>query len=315
MGEVRLVGVRTSYGDMPQPVRDFAEDHLGSPVVEVVARVGGMSPAVAASVRAANGRAAFIKAVGPEIHPDTPTHFRHEIDVLRVLSPAPYRVGLLAAYDDGAWVALLLDDVDGRHPDWGDPSERAAVLDVVKQQSQELTPPLPGLPTVSVREAMEKHLGHARTADSVELAALPGWARTDLGALLELTARTVEHHRDDSFCHWDIRHDNILIRHRDHQPVLLDWGMSRRGQRWGDIVCFGLEWVESADFDTIVETLDLSAAEQADITGFLVGFGVWALMMSTVPVHPSLPHMSDFRRDVGTRCLTGVRRRLDLGLA
>ncbi len=314
MTEGRLAGVRTPYAEMPLAVKAFVEAELGDTVVEVVPRTGGMSPAVAASVRAADGRTAFVKAVGTAVHPDTPGHFRHEVEVLQVLPPAPYRAGLKAAYDDGDWVALLLDDVDGRHPEWDDPVDRAAVLDAVHQQSRELTPPLPGLPTVSNREGLEKHLAHAGAAAEVELAALPAWARSDLGALLDLAGLTLEHHRDESFCHWDIRHDNILIRDRDQQPVLLDWGMSRRGQRWSDAACFGLEWVESAEFDTIVDTVDLSGGEQADITGFLVGFGVYALMMSTQPPHPSLPQLPGFRRSVGERCMAGVRRRLDLGL-
>jgi len=314
MGETRLAGVRTPYAEMPARVRAFVDAQIGSPVVAVTARTGGMSPAVAASVRSANGRTAFVKAVGTDVHPDTPEHFRHERAVLQALPPAPYRAGLQAAYDDGDWVALLLDDVDGRHPDWADPADRAAVLQVVHGQSRELTPPLPGLPTVSNRDGQRRHLTHAGAATGVELAALPAWARTDLDGLLALTALSVEHHRDESYCHWDIRHDNILIRHHDRQPVLLDWGMSKRGQRWGDAVCFGLEWVESAEFDTIVDTVDLSGGEQADITGFLVGLGVYALMMSGQPPHPSLPRLPAFRRELGARCLGGVRRRLDLGL-
>ncbi len=219
MGETRLAGVRMPYAELPGLVRAFVEAELGAAVVEVVPRTGGMSPAVAATVRAANGRTAFVKAVGSEIHPETPAHFRHERAVLQTLPPAPYRAGLQAAYDDGDWVALLLDDVDGRHPDWDDASDRAAVLEVVHQQSHELTPPLPHLPTVSNREGLQKHLARADAAAEVELAALPAWARSDLGALLDLAGLTLEHHRDESFCHWDIRHDNILIRHHDQQPT------------------------------------------------------------------------------------------------
>lgn len=314
MSEPRLAGVRTPYAEMPGSVRDWVAAQVGSPVVEVRPRTGGMSPAVAASVRAANGRTAFVKAVSTDIHPVTPTHFRHEIEILQVLPPAPYRAGLQAAYDDGDWVVLLLDDVDGRHPDWDDPADRAAVLDVVHQQTQELIPAPQGLPEASNREAMQRYLDKAGSPTEVELAALPDWARADRDHLLGLLASAVEHQRDDAFCHWDIRHDNIVMRHRDQQPVLVDWGMARRGQRWGDTMCFGLEWVEQPEFDTIMATLDLSAQEEADVTGFVIGLGIYCLMMSTQPPHPSLPHLNTFRRELGSRCLAGVRRRLDLGL-
>lgn len=140
MGEGRLAGVRTPYAQLPLHVRDYVEGELGAPAVEVTPRTGGMSPAVAASLRAANGRTAFVKAVGSQIHPATPDHFRHEVAILQTLPPVPYRAGLLAAYDDGDWVVLLLDDVDGRHPDWADRTDRRAVLEVVQQQTRELSP-------------------------------------------------------------------------------------------------------------------------------------------------------------------------------
>ncbi len=106
---------------MPPAVHAWVESTLEAPVVDVQARVGGMSPAVAASVRAANGETAFVKAVSPEIHPDTPTHFRHEMEVLAalaVLPRVPYRAATLSTYDDGDWVAIALEDIDGRYPDW-----------------------------------------------------------------------------------------------------------------------------------------------------------------------------------------------------
>lgn len=197
MADSRLAGVRTPYAEMPDSLRGWVETELGAPVVEVKPRTGGMSPAVAASVRAANGRTAFVKAVGTDIHPDTPTHVRHEREILRALPPAPYRAGLQAAYDDGDWVALLLDDVDGRHPDWNDPADRVAVLEAVRRQTRELTPPFAALPEVSSREAMRKHLDKASTATETELAALPDWARADLTHLVALVARSVDHQQDD----------------------------------------------------------------------------------------------------------------------
>ncbi|MGI8994352.1 MAG: phosphotransferase [Nocardioidaceae bacterium] len=314
MGEDRLAGVRTPYDQMPQAVKDFVEAELGSPVVQVTPRTGGMSPAVACSLRSARGRTAFVKAVGTEVHPDTPSHFRHEIAVLQALPAAPYRAGLLAAYDDGDWVGVLLEDIDGRHPDWSSAADWDAVFAAIRLQAAELTPPLPGLPTVSNRDGIEKYLHYATEATELEVASLPVWARRDLDSLLGLVRNCLDHQRDEAFCHWDIRHDNILLGY-DGQPVLLDWGMSRRAQRWGDTMCFGLEWVESALFDELVASVDLSPQEQSDVTGFLVGLGLYGLMMSTQPPHPSLPHLPAFRRDLGQRCLAGVRRRIDLGLA
>lgn len=310
----RLVGIRTPYDVMPPAVQSWVAQTLGAPVVEVQPRVGGMSPAVAASVRGADGASAFVKAVSGTINPDTPQHFRHEISVLTALStlpPVPYRAGLLATYDDGDWVAIALEDIDGRHPDWTSSADRDAVFAAVRAQTAELTPPPPRLPAESNRGAMSNYVAAMAEPSSDERAGLPAWAADELADLRSRVEGTLEHQRDESFCHWDIRHDNIVVRHRDGQPFLLDWGMSRRGQHWADTVVFAIEWVDSPDFDDIVSGIGLTAQEDDDITGFLAGLGCYVLMQATHPAPPGLPTLPAFRRQLGLACLAGVRRRLD----
>ncbi len=146
----RLAGVRTPYAAMPDQLLGWVDDELGAPVCRVIARTGGMSPAVAATVVTETGARAFVKAVSADINPDTPTHFRHEVAVLSAIGPAPYRSHLLGSYDDGRWVALLLEDVDGDHPNWNDPEDVKAVFDAVLVQARELTPIPPDLQTDSV---------------------------------------------------------------------------------------------------------------------------------------------------------------------
>jgi serine/threonine protein kinase len=309
----RLVGVRTPYDAASSAVHDWAAETLGAPVVEVRPRIGGMSPAVAASLRSANGATAFVKAVNPAINPDTPSHFRHEINVLSTLStlpPVPYRAALLSTYDDGDWVAIALEDIEGRHPDWSSPADRSRVLEAVRQQSSELTPIPTGLPPDSNYGGLVTYLHAMSTATPAEVAALPAWAADELPILVDLGQRCLDHHRDESFCHWDIRHDNIVIRRRDNQPILLDWGMSRRGQRWGDTMVFALEWVDSPSFDDIMATAGLTTDEECDVTGFIAAIGCFLLMSAIHPPPPSLPHLPAFRRQVGAACLQGVRRRL-----
>jgi serine/threonine protein kinase len=311
-GAKRLVGVRTDYASAPFQVRAWVEETLGAPVVTIQPRTGGMSPAVAVSLRAANGRRAFVKAVGGEINPDTPGHFRHEVAVLKALPPAPYRAGTLATYDDGDWVAIALEDINGSHPDWGSRLDRDAVFEAVRHQTDELTPIPAGLPGDSSRRGIAKYLETMRAAAPAELAGLPRWAVTELPSLVDLCRRCLDHQHDETFCHWDIRHDNILIRHRDGQPVLLDWGRSRRGPRWGDAVVFALEWVESSEFDEIVATIGLSPEEETDVTGFIAGIGCHLLMTAVHPAPPALPNLRVFGRQLGSACLQGVRRRLEL---
>lgn len=306
----RLTGVRASYDAAPPELHDWVESLLGARVVDALPRSGGMSPAMAVSLRAANGATAFVKALGNHLNPDTPTHFRHEIAVLSVLPAAPYRASLLSSYDDGHWVAIALEDVHGRHPDWSSAHERTRVFECVLRQATELTPPPAGVPTQSNRDGLGRFLDAMRHATADELAALPAWAASELAVLVSLCEGTLAHHRDESFCHWDIRHDNILVRHADNQPVLLDWGMGRLGPRWGDPVIFAVEWAALPYFDELVDGLGLSREEGDDVTGFLAGLGTYLLIASTHPAPPGLPNLPAFRRHWGAEFLAGVRRRL-----
>ncbi|HEY7045436.1 MAG TPA: aminoglycoside phosphotransferase family protein [Nocardioidaceae bacterium] len=305
----RLTGVRTAYDDIPGPLHSWIEDQLGGQVSTTIPRTGGMSPAVAATVVVADGGRAFVKAVSSDINPDTPTHFRHEIDVLSRIGPAPYRADLLGTYDDGHWVAMLLEDIDGDHPDWDDESQIEAVFTAVRQQADELTPMPDGLDTVSVAEILEKHQRMLLADPPAQLfARLPAWARQDYADLTAMVRDGRPVH-GDTLCHWDVRHDNLLVRRTDHQVVLLDWGMARQGPWWGDVLVLGLEWADTGRFDDLLDRAGLDESEQHDATRVLASVGMFLTMSSGLPPPPGLPHLPTFRADLGNRCLAGVRRR------
>ena len=69
----RAVGVRTPYPAIPGAVRAWVSDTLGSPVVSWSAQTGGMSPGCATRLVTEEGGRAFVKAVGAELNPDSPS--------------------------------------------------------------------------------------------------------------------------------------------------------------------------------------------------------------------------------------------------
>ena len=142
----RAVGVRAAYPAIPTHVRSWVEATLGSPVVETREQVGGMSPGCATRLVCADGTRAFLKAVGTELNPHTPVLFRREVMALELLGRHPLWAGLLAAYDDGDWVALLLDDVDGAHPDLGVDAEMERLLRQTDELSAEMNARVVSLP-------------------------------------------------------------------------------------------------------------------------------------------------------------------------
>ena len=312
MTDKRLTGVRTPYAEMPTPLRDWVDQQLGSPVVETIPRTGGMSPAVAATVVGRDGSRAFVKAVSAGINPDTPTHFRHEITVLSALDPVPYRANLLGSYDDEHWVAMMLEDVDGDHPDWDDREQIDAVFAAVTAQTAELTPHPPSLVIARVSEVMDKH--QTLLADPpVELfSRLPPWVQSSYADLMDLVRAGGPPLAAGTLCHFDVRHDNLLVRRTDGQVVTVDWGMSRHGPWWGDVFVLALEWAELDFFDELLERAGLTPDDQRDATRLLASMGCYLVLTGGLPAPPALPHLPQFRAELGDRCLQGVHRRLDL---
>ena len=67
----RAVGVRTAYPAIPERVRAWVSESLGSRVESWSEQIGGFSPGCATRLVTADGTRAFVKAVGAELNPDT----------------------------------------------------------------------------------------------------------------------------------------------------------------------------------------------------------------------------------------------------
>ncbi len=290
-------------------MRDWVETSLGSPVVTTNEQAGGMSSGCATRLATAGGRTAFVKAVGTSLQPDTPALFRREMDVLRALPPAPYRPALLAHYDDGDWVALLLEDVDARPPDLADPygTDAAAVRELVGRQARELTPPPPGvsgnrlLPEMAERWR-ERWAELAGAPDHV----LPPWMAGLVAQLYRRVATLPERLTTEALCHWDVREDNLLVR-PDGAAVIVDWGMSCLGPSWGDAFMLALTWVDTPAFDELMATQPVGPDVVTDLLLAFAGAQAWR---GAQPPQPGLPTLAEYCRAEAARGFAGVRRRL-----
>src|SRR3954447_20073615 len=134
-------GVRLPYGDLPQHVRGWVDEALGSPVVSAETQEGGFSPGVAARLVCADGTRAFVKVVSSEANAESPDMHRREAKITAGLPDAAPAPRLLASYDEGTWVALLLQGVEGRHPHlpWRE-DELRRVVDSIDELFADLTP-------------------------------------------------------------------------------------------------------------------------------------------------------------------------------
>ncbi|MDT0184373.1 hypothetical protein Q9S36_29685 [Microbacterium sp. ARD31] len=307
----RAVGVRLPYGSVPAAVHAWVEHELGSPVVATSEQVGGMSPGCATRLTCADGTRAFVKAVGTGLNPDTPGLFRREVGVLDAIGEHELWARLLASYDDGEWVALLIEDVEGRHPDFTDTAELEAVLagtDRLSAVLQERDVP-ETVDLVDVAFVLRKWADCLATLDDAPAEApVPAWLRADpfgwADVLREHADRPMPH-----VVHWDIRVDNLL-RRPGGDLVFVDWGAAARGPAWADPLLARLERVDEAWFDDSITTSPaLREAGDEVVTAFLAGFGAHLAVRSVLAVDVNLPTLKDFRIRESRRMLGAVARR------
>jgi hypothetical protein len=96
-------GQRVAWADVPDWLREEVAARLGGTVVEAVTQPGGFSPGLAVRLRLADGRRAFVKAVGPDPNPDSAGIHRSEARTMAALprsAPAPR---LLWSLDHHGW--------------------------------------------------------------------------------------------------------------------------------------------------------------------------------------------------------------------
>jgi Ser/Thr protein kinase RdoA (MazF antagonist) len=219
---------------------------------------------------------------------------------------------LLDTYDDGDWVALAFEAVEGRPPrhPW-DRGELASVLKALDALHHALTPsPVPQL------EPAEVYL-RSLFGGWAELAAMdepPGaldpWARTNLSRLTELESAWPAASEGTTLVHGDVRSDNLLV--TAEGVVFVDWPHAAIGTPVLDLV----EWASSVVLEGGPEPEELLAAHRpsrdADpevVTVLLAAVCGFFIAHSLRPPPPGLPTVRAFQTAQGEVALAWLRRR------
>jgi aminoglycoside phosphotransferase (APT) family kinase protein len=315
----RAVGVRIPYAGMPGDARGWVDDLLGSPVVSTHEQVGGMSPGNATRVVCADGTRAFVKGVGTDLNPLSPGMYRREATVLQMLGRQEMWAGLLGSRDDGSWVVLVLEDVEGAHPDLADDAVMGRLLADVERLSAVLAERVPVVPTPdpgggglnSLRDLFTAWADAVARLDEVPEGLAPRWL-VDQADDVATRVRALAEVPMEHLVHWDIRNDNLLQR-PDGSIVFVDWGQAGVGPDWLDPLLARLERVEHPWFDaSLAGSPALARAGDELVTTWLLGFGGALAYRAHVAVDVNLPTLNDFRRRESARFLTGAARRLGL---
>jgi len=277
-------GTRVRWHELPPRVRGEVERLLGEAVVSAESQPHGFSAGSADRVTTASGRRAFVKTARD---PRSAGLHRREIAVMRELPTSVPAATLLGAFDDGAWVGLVLDDVPGRHPGADDVD---AVLGAIGSLPRADTLALPTI---------------AQTLGWAEATVPPG-----LGYLADLARGATEAMTGDHLVHLDLRCDNVLV-NAGGEAVIVDWPWASRGAPWVDGLTFVLDLRRlGADTDcegVLADHPMFSAVAPRDISAVLAALAIDFL--TAARLETGTPGLRAFQLSEGAAAAAWVRER------
>lgn len=303
-------GTRPDWTQLPVSVRKAIEAGIRGRIAAAHSQSTGFSPGVAARVVLDDGRRIFVKAAGPDPNPQAPAFHRQEARITAALPPDVPAPRLLFTHDDGEWVALVLEDVDGTSPrlPW-EAAELTRVLAAMGELADGLTPSpvdAPAAPTV-----LGKLFGGWRElADTGAVTGLGDWARRHLSRLIDLEGRAEMGAAGTTLLHQDIRADNILL--TPERVVFIDWPHAAVGAAWLDLLLMlpsvGVQggprpW-------EVFSTHRVSRnADPPSVTGIVCGLAGFYLARSVRPAPPGVPNVRAFQRAQAEEALAWLQVR------
>ena len=225
---------RPHWADLPVPVRTSIEALLGGSVAEAESCAGGFSPGFASRLTLEGGRRAFVKAVDGQRWPTEASHSRAEAEVAGRLPAGLPVARLLTAQDDGRWVILAFEHVDGAEPvqPWTAPQIRRVVAQAV------------ALARAGTPSPVDLPRDHPRLGGWARLAGLPSgpdrlrgvstWAFEHLDRLTAVEREGMDAAQGDCLVHFDLYPHNVLLT-RD-RVVFVDWPHARLGAPVIDLI-------------------------------------------------------------------------------
>jgi aminoglycoside phosphotransferase (APT) family kinase protein len=308
-------GARLHWDQLPGTLRHALEARLGSTVTESVTQPGGFSPGVAARLRLADGRRVFLKAISSHPNSDSPAMHRREARIAAALPVSVPTPRLLWSYDDGDWVAVVFEDVDGWTPvtPWR-PQELGRVLEAVTQLVESLTPAPIAVETIAERlhEPLQgwRALEAAARANADGLGGVPDWARRNLERLAGLESEWEAASAGATLLHFDLRADNILL--TADRVLVVDWPHASLGAGWMELLQI-LPSIAMQGGPKPWEIFDSHPlgrrAPERKVTAVLAAVAGYFVRQSRLPSPPGLPTLRAFQRDQGIPAVEWLMRR------
>jgi aminoglycoside phosphotransferase (APT) family kinase protein len=298
---------RLLWAELPEHVRDRIGRLAGAPVVAAASCAGGFSPGLAARVRLADGRRAFVKAMDCTAWPAQAGMYADEARVAALLPAGLPVPEFLGCDDDPDWVILAFECVDGSEPPrpWRE-SDLAAVVAAAGQLADAV---VPGLSRTHARLGGWADLA---TDDGrlTRLAACAPWAASRLDLLAGLEAHGLAAARGSSLVHFDMFAHNILL--TGHRVLFVDWPHARLGAPFVDVVLLLASAVcDGIDPEPFLAGSPLTAnVEPLAIDGLIAAQAGFCLRDALYPPEPGLEPIYAAKLDLGLAALDWLTRRL-----
>jgi Phosphotransferase enzyme family len=299
---------RPGYEQVPQRLREWVDRELGSPVASAASQPGGFSPGVAARLVTADGARAFVKAIATSRHAATAALHRYESQAMLAIPAGPALPRLYATYDDGDWVGLLLEDIEGRHPVPWTLADVHRVTTVIDQRVRAFTPsPWPEAERLEDAPRMRTSWWTQATEDL-----LPSWVRAHRRKLIALEDRVPVAVRGQTLCHRDVLAENILLTPADG-VVFVDWAWACQGAAWIDtmnLICGVAMDRTGIDVDALISASPRTReTEPETLTAYLANTAGSAYVKAQRSGPQNIPALQAFRQRRATALLEWLQRR------
>jgi aminoglycoside phosphotransferase (APT) family kinase protein len=213
-------------------------------------------------------------------------------------------------YDEDGWVALCLEDIDGRHPaePWTD-SELDLVLEALNGLARSLTPS-PLTTDQTAADAFARIINGWQAALARGEERLDGWSIRNLDRLARLEAQAPDSARGDTLLNFDVRADNLLI--AGERVYVLDWPWARTGAWWIDIVCMlpSVAMQGGPSPASVLARLDLKGVRPEDLDAVVCALAGYFAVHALDPPPPGIPTVRAFQAAQGRHATAWLRERL-----
>lgn len=304
---------RLHWNDLPEQVRAAAEKEIGAAVVREYPQRGGFSPGLASRLVFNNGLHVFAKAINAERNPRSPSLYRREIEVMAALPESVPAPRLRWRYDDGDWVLLLLDDIDGTMPaePW-DSGQLTRVLTALEKLSDTLTPA--PITAMSIVDDLADNFQswHAIAADASLTEQLDPRTQAALPELMKLESGWAAAAEGQTLLHADLRADNMLLTD-DDQVMMVDWPYAVTGAPWVDALLFLPSVAATSHIDPELAWRTFRPARDAKpaaVNAVLAAIAGDFLHQSMLPAPANLPTLRAHQREKGTAALKWLLARI-----